>query len=70
MILLAMICATSFVAACPGPIARNDAALFKDISKAPPDARPATIEAIAADPPFARWVIYQDRQCELHGCVR
>jgi len=49
-------------------IPQTDAALFKDVSKAPPTARPETIEAIAADRPVAEWVVYQSRMCVLHGC--
>ncbi|KHQ50268.1 hypothetical protein OA50_05116 [Mameliella alba] len=59
----------SFVAPlsmCLGP---SDA-LFSDVSKRPPDARPETIEALGADPVFGRWVIYQDRACDAFGCVQ
>ena len=65
---MAMLCAVSWTAACPGPIPAD--ALFRDVSRRPPDAAPATIEALAADPGFAVWVIYQDRACDQWGCVQ
>ena len=44
-------------------------ALFKDISKRPPDAAPTTLAALKRDRPFGEWVIYQDRMCDQHGCT-
>jgi hypothetical protein len=43
--------------------------MFRDVSRRPPDAAPATIDALADDPAFAVWVIYQDRACDRWGCV-
>lgn len=45
-------------------------ALFKDVSQRPPNAQPATIDALAQDRRFAEWVLYQDRACDEFGCVR
>ena len=65
---MTMLFAATFTAGCLGRAA--DGALFSDVSKAPPMARPATIEAIEADRPFGEWVIYQARACERWGCSR
>lgn len=67
--LILALCAVSWTAACPGPIVRGDA-LFRDVSRRPPDAAPDTIEALAKDPDFAVWVIYQDRACDRWGCAQ
>jgi len=61
-----MLIGTSFVSACqPAAI---DGALWSDVAKRPPDARPVTAKAIAADRPFADWVLYMDRACDRFGC--
>ncbi|MBV7394541.1 hypothetical protein [Mameliella sediminis] len=57
----------SWTAACPGPVQTD--ALFRDVSRRPPDARPETIDALVEDPDFGAWVIYQDRACDRWGCV-
>lgn len=54
---------------CLPPSNVSSDALFKDVSQRPPKAQPATIEAIARDRPFAEWIVYQARQCDLHGCL-
>lgn len=64
---MAMLCAVSWTAACPGLIPAD--ALFRDVARRPPDAARATIDALAEDPDFAVWVIYQDRACDRWGCV-
>ena len=64
----AMLCAASWTAGCPGPVPGD--ALFRDVSRRPPDAAPETIEALTADPDFAVWVIYQDRACDAFGCAQ
>ena len=56
----------SLLSACP--VMQNDA-LFRDVSQRPPNAQPATIEAISQDRPFAEWVLYQDRACDEFGCA-
>lgn len=63
-----MALALSLTAACPGPVP-NDA-LFADVSKRPPNAKPETITALSNDRPFAEWVIYQDRACDQFGCAQ
>ena len=55
----------SWTAACEAPPAD---ALFRDIARRPPDATPATIQALKQDRPFATWVLYQDRMCDRYGC--
>lgn len=44
-------------------------ALFKDVSRRPPDAAPATLDALKRDRPFGEWVLYQDVLCDQHGCA-
>lgn len=63
--LILMLIGLSFVSACQ-PV--TDAALWSDVAKRPPDARPVTAKAIAADRPFADWVLYMDRACDRFGC--
>ena len=65
---LTVICMASFVSGCQWGLA-DGAARFSDVSKAPPKAKPATIRALGDDRAFAEWVIYQDKLCDLHGCV-
>lgn len=65
--MIGMLCVVSWTAACQG-LPANDA-LFRDVSRRPPDALPATIEALAEDANFAVWVIYQDRACDEWGCT-
>jgi len=60
-----MLLATS-CAACSAP---GDV-LFRDVSRAPPPAEEATIEAIAQDRRFAEWVIYQAWACDEWGCIQ
>lgn len=48
----------------------TEGALFKDVSKRPPDAQPATREALKNDRTFGEWVLYQDRACDEFGCVQ
>ena len=56
----------SFVSACqPAAI---EGALWSDVAKRPPDVQVATARAIAADRPFANWVLYMDRACDQFGC--
>lgn len=56
------------MSACPGPVATE--ALFKDVSRRPPDVPTHVAQCIASDAPdFARWTIYQDRSCDVHGCL-
>ena len=43
-------------------------ALFRDVSRRPPDAAPDTLSALKADRRFGEWVLYQDRACDLFGC--
>lgn len=63
------LCAASFVTGClPGALTSD--ALFKDVSRRPPDARPETVDALVADPAFGAWVVYQDRACDRWGCVQ
>ncbi|WP_425070630.1 hypothetical protein [Sagittula sp. S175] len=63
--------ALSCVAGCKWKIpAPADDALFRDVSRRPPDAAPATIEALTADPAFGAWVVYQDRACDRWGCAQ
>lgn len=62
------LCAVSWTSGCLAPA--PDDALFRDVSRRPPDAAAATIEALAADPVFGRWVVYQDRACDRWGCVQ
>lgn len=45
-------------------------ALFADLAKWPPQAKPETIDAIKADRPVAEWVAYQGGLCKIHGCIR
>jgi hypothetical protein len=45
-------------------------ALFKDVSKRPPDAQPTTREALKEDRTFGEWVLYQDRACDEFGCAQ
>lgn len=65
--LMILACAALSVSACGPPGVATDA-LFKDVSRKPPDARQETVDAIAKDREFAEWVVYQDRLCEIHGC--
>ena len=53
---------------CLPPSNVSSGALFKDVSRQPPKAQPATIDAIARDRPVAEWIVYQARQCDEHGC--
>ncbi len=69
-ICLAMIFVVSCAAACPGPVTVQSDALFRDVAHRPPDAKPETVAALERDEQFGRWVIYQDRLCDRHGCVR
>jgi len=63
-----MIFCANFLAGCPGPTATD--ALFKDVSRPPPNTPPEVVKTIATDAPdLGRWIIYQDRACELHGCL-
>ena len=43
--------------------------MFKDVSRRPPDAAPATLDALKRDRPFGEWVLYQDVLCDQHGCA-
>lgn len=70
MILIAMLFVMNSVAGCRMEIARNEDAYFKDVSKPPPKVSPEFAVAMADELEFGRWVIYQDRQCEIHGCVQ
>jgi hypothetical protein len=63
--LILMLIGLSFVSACQ-PV--TDAALWSDVAKRPPDAKIGTVKAIAADRPFADWVLYMDRACDQFGC--
>jgi len=61
-------CCMSFLSACD-PILTTDA-LFKDVSRPPPAAPAPVLERIATDAPdLGRWIIYQDRMCDRHGCL-
>ncbi len=59
------LCAMSLMGGCPPA---GTEALFSDVARRPPDAAPATIEALASDRRFGEWVVYQDRMCDRHGC--
>jgi hypothetical protein len=63
--LILMLIGLSFVSACR-PV--TDAALWSDVAKRPPDVQVATARAVAADRPFADWVLYMDRACDQFGC--
>jgi hypothetical protein len=63
--LILMLIGLSCVSACQ-PV--TDGALWSDVAKRPPDTRPVTAKAIAADRPFADWVLYMDRACDRFGC--
>ncbi|AYE85107.1 hypothetical protein B5M07_02685 [Sulfitobacter sp. D7] len=52
----------------PPPSVSGDA-LFRDVSRQPPKAQPETIVAISNDRPVAEWIVYQARQCDVHGCL-
>lgn len=58
--------ALTLMGGCPGP---TEGVFFSDVSRRPPDAKPATIEALKADRPFGEWVLYQDRACDTFGCL-
>ena len=64
--LILMLIGLSFVSACQ-PVA-IDGALWSDVAKRPPNAKIGTVKAIAADRPFADWVLYMDRACDQFGC--
>ena len=64
--LILMLIGLSSVSACQ-PVA-IDGALWSDVAKRPPDVQVATARAIAADRPFADWVLYMDRACDQFGC--
>lgn len=61
---MTVIIAASLTSGCLG----SDEALFKDVSLRPPDAKPETIKALENDREFGEWVLYQDMQCDNHGC--
>ncbi len=58
--------AMSLMGGCPPG---GEGALFADVSRRPPDARPETLDALKADRPFGEWVLYQDRACDTWGCA-
>ena len=53
-----------------GCLGTGSDALFKDVAKRPPDAKPATIAALKSDRSFGEWVLYHDRLCDEFGCIK
>ena len=54
----------SLMGGCP-PLGSD--ALFRDVSRRPPDAAPDTLSDLKADRRFGEWVLYQDRACDELG---
>ena len=66
---LLMILSASLLSACLGSTPTTDAR-FKDVSRPPPKTPPEVVKTIASDAPdLGRWIIYQDRACEMYGCL-
>lgn len=62
-----LIAAATLCAACSPALVQTDP-LWRDVARKPPAPAPETLNAIAADAPFAGWVIYMGRACEAFGC--
>lgn len=69
-ILMMALLTMNFVSACSEVTVPSKDGLFKDVSKRPPDAKAETLVALSRDREFADWVVYQDRQCDNHGCIQ